>query len=387
MGCCKLKPYIINLLNRTSVLERKIDERFEYYVLDYGDPLPEASSETMYIIYLVQPDPDKETRYEYITVRKDDGQGGYTYSWEKLGSTDIDLAGYAKKEDLERVETKTNKNSEDIDKTTVRCYRNGGYNMNECLWYGEYYECTSGRPSGSTEGETYYLKVANVGKGYEQTHTAGEIITVDNVWEGAFTTYDIEGTTFAERYYGAYPAENENIMYKDINTGIPNASFNITLKFAYSCTRERDTWIPEWSGGNICSISAMDTSYVYNTYYERTAIDSLSGVLEISFNNIQSDSNGRIRISIDNAVDGANWFIIHLDSVVLAQDAVVTDPSYLIIKQECHSSKDLDKCYSRFIYSKDRSVYTSPTTIHTQWQRNMSLASEQDVRNIVINYQ
>lgn len=50
----------------------------------------------------------------------------------------------------------------DIDQTCFRCYT-GTFNTNNCLWYGYYMYCNLGRPAGSTDGETYLLRVANIG--------------------------------------------------------------------------------------------------------------------------------------------------------------------------------------------------------------------------------
>lgn len=58
--------------------------------------LPTASADTMYKIYLI-PSADPQTgnvKDEYITVRSG-SVGSYTYSWEQIGSTAIDLSGYA----------------------------------------------------------------------------------------------------------------------------------------------------------------------------------------------------------------------------------------------------------------------------------------------------
>ena len=57
--------------------------------------LPTASADTMNIIYLV-PSSDPQTQNvkdEYITIATTE-QDVTTYSWEKIGSTDIDLSGY-----------------------------------------------------------------------------------------------------------------------------------------------------------------------------------------------------------------------------------------------------------------------------------------------------
>ena len=66
---------------------------FDYVV---ASSLPTASANTMYKIYLI-PSADPQTQNvkdEYITIRGGSA-GSYTYSWEQIGSTAIDLTGYA----------------------------------------------------------------------------------------------------------------------------------------------------------------------------------------------------------------------------------------------------------------------------------------------------
>jgi len=64
------------------------------------DELPEASADTMDKIYLV-PSPiaaSQNIKDEYITLRSGT-EGSYTYTWEQIGSTEIDLSNYVQKED------------------------------------------------------------------------------------------------------------------------------------------------------------------------------------------------------------------------------------------------------------------------------------------------
>ena len=71
---------------------------FSYIVVS---ELPIASALTMGTIYLV-PSEDPQTQNvkdEYITIRSG-SIGSYTYSWEQIGSTAIDLSGYVTTEDL-----------------------------------------------------------------------------------------------------------------------------------------------------------------------------------------------------------------------------------------------------------------------------------------------
>lgn len=57
------------------------------------DALPEASADTLNKIYLVAHEHGtKDTYDEYLTIKSDD-----SYSWEKIGNTDVDLTDYSKK--------------------------------------------------------------------------------------------------------------------------------------------------------------------------------------------------------------------------------------------------------------------------------------------------
>lgn len=57
------------------------------------DALPEASIDTLNKIYLISHEHDaKDTYDEYLTIKSDD-----SYSWEKIGNTDVDLTDYSKK--------------------------------------------------------------------------------------------------------------------------------------------------------------------------------------------------------------------------------------------------------------------------------------------------
>lgn len=61
---------------------------------DNGEPNVAASAETMYKLYLI-PDEDAAsgTYVEFITIRSGE-EGAYTYDWEAIGSTAMDLTGF-----------------------------------------------------------------------------------------------------------------------------------------------------------------------------------------------------------------------------------------------------------------------------------------------------
>lgn len=75
--------------------------KFDVRVMAEGETLPEASADTMYILYL-KPDADAAsgTFVEYITVRSG-AEDAYTYAWEAIGSTKMDVTGFVTKEALE----------------------------------------------------------------------------------------------------------------------------------------------------------------------------------------------------------------------------------------------------------------------------------------------
>ena len=62
------------------------------------EKLPEESADTFHKIYLMAQSKTATTNIydEYITIRSG-STGSYTYSWEKIGSTETDLSGYVKK--------------------------------------------------------------------------------------------------------------------------------------------------------------------------------------------------------------------------------------------------------------------------------------------------
>lgn len=66
------------------------------------DDLPEASADTMYILYLVGNRDSSAGEYiEYITVRSG-VEGSYTYTMEQIGSTKMSVTGFVTEEALEQ---------------------------------------------------------------------------------------------------------------------------------------------------------------------------------------------------------------------------------------------------------------------------------------------
>lgn len=68
-------------------------KQFEYVV---ESALPTASADTMHKIYLVpatESGVTQNAKAEYITIRTGQ-EGSYTYTWEKIGDTGVNLSGY-----------------------------------------------------------------------------------------------------------------------------------------------------------------------------------------------------------------------------------------------------------------------------------------------------
>jgi hypothetical protein len=63
------------------------------------DTLPDASADTMYILYLVKKAGSTGDFVEYITVRSGE-EGAYTYTMEQIGSTAMDLTGFVTEDAL-----------------------------------------------------------------------------------------------------------------------------------------------------------------------------------------------------------------------------------------------------------------------------------------------
>lgn len=74
--------------------------KFDVHVMTDGEALPTASAETMYVLYL-KPDADSASGayVEYITIRSG-AEGAYTYAWEAIGSTKMDVTGFVTREAL-----------------------------------------------------------------------------------------------------------------------------------------------------------------------------------------------------------------------------------------------------------------------------------------------
>lgn len=67
---------------------------FDVVIVEDGGNLPSASADTFHKIYLMKdPRATGNNNYdEYITVRAG-AEGAYTYSWEKIGSVEVDVSG------------------------------------------------------------------------------------------------------------------------------------------------------------------------------------------------------------------------------------------------------------------------------------------------------
>lgn len=68
--------------------------KFDVHVMADGEELPPASADTMYVLYL-KPETDAASGsyVEYITVRSG-AEDSYSYAWEAIGSTKMDVTGF-----------------------------------------------------------------------------------------------------------------------------------------------------------------------------------------------------------------------------------------------------------------------------------------------------
>lgn len=68
--------------------------KFDVKVLGADEALPTASADTMYVLHL-KPDANAASGayLEYITIRSGE-EGSYTYAWEQIGSTEMDVSGF-----------------------------------------------------------------------------------------------------------------------------------------------------------------------------------------------------------------------------------------------------------------------------------------------------
>lgn len=71
------------------------------FTYDVVPELPEPSAATMYKLYLVPAVGGSGTnvKSEHLTIRSG-VEGSYTYRWEKIGDTDIDLSGYSTTQEM-----------------------------------------------------------------------------------------------------------------------------------------------------------------------------------------------------------------------------------------------------------------------------------------------
>ena len=107
MQAVEAKGYVTNTVNNLANYYLKSETytkaevnaligEIKQFTYETASSLPTASSDTMYKIYLVpatESGVSQNAKAEYITIRSGN-EGSYSYSWEKIGDTDIDLSGY-----------------------------------------------------------------------------------------------------------------------------------------------------------------------------------------------------------------------------------------------------------------------------------------------------
>lgn len=281
--------------------------------------------------------------------------------------------------DLQQEQTKrTNADNElfrQIDETCMRVYRerNGGYNMNNCLWYGHYFGCNLGRPSASTEGETYALTTLNTGTATVNDGTVPNDFSqlIDNNpgtgWNGCHGTYNIEGVSFPERYFGSYPLVHEEVC-KMIIGNLPNGKYMVDVLTAASSTKDRDAYLPEPDTESVAvslTLNGIPMNPSKDPHSEkRISIESFDEL--IRFSGVVTITGGTIDIRLfAGEKNTANWFVVRTVDLI----AVEMNEPYLAIKQVCQSNKDNGGVFQRMVYTKDRNKFIFPTTVYGEWEQ------------------
>ena len=126
--------------------------KFNVHVMQEGEALPTASAETMYILYL-KPDADAASGayVEYITVRSGE-EGAYTYAWEAIGSTKMDVTGFVTKTALDETlkSYKTNAAAKEEHDALEKAYKDADKAITDSLGALAYKDSASGAVAGQT---------------------------------------------------------------------------------------------------------------------------------------------------------------------------------------------------------------------------------------------
>lgn len=276
-------------------------------------------------------------------------------------------------------------------------YKEGGYNMNNCLYPGIYYNCILGRPVGSVAGESYVLRVANIGvtsetKTIEITDRPGWKLDKSQSVEG-WNNYDYNNDRFAtlvspdiivdsrpkeyrELYYHQTQhnsqTNNQRLFYYEYElpkSGFYTVSFDIG---AFNTKKQNEEGISE-----VMPDSDVDVAICYNKNNELVReihkINTKEAYLSpltptVSYNDIQkmevnvnTDSTLlRIEVSL-NEHSNANLFLFNMNNLYLKE------PEMDVIEQTCQSENILHS-YRRILYSTDRKKYESPFTLYSEWE-------------------
>lgn len=331
---------------------------------------------------------DGRSAYEIAVLH---GYAGTEAEWIAEQQAAISMADQAIN-NANQAKRVADKAHDDIDKTTMRVYRDGGYNMNQCLWYGHYFGCTLGRPSGSSEDVQYALEVVNCGTKIRYPEGSVDVLSrypqlgrigTDGGWQGTFGYYQIPDWNlirqFVERYYGNYPAEGEEIC-SVVLTDVPQGIYNLSIFVAASSTEERDTWLPPANTEDVAFVLEVNGKRSDNggwsaDWHGDGSPHKYQSLVRTSIP-YMVDSMGKYRADVEVGSDRklvlklfagkpqtANWYVLYVDSLTAR-----LGEEYMVIKQTCHSNIDAKKVYQRLIYTKDRNVFEPPTTIYQEWQ-------------------
>ena len=280
-----------------------------------------------------------------------------------------------------------------VDETVMRVYRDGGYNMDQCLWYGHWFGCVLGRPAGSAAGEMYDLDVVNSGSRVLFSALAEpvdcralvrNVIGTEGGWAGTFGTYGVgDGhgrvEMFCERYYGNYPAAGEEVCRQRVK--VPSGRYRLGMEVLGCCTRERDSWLaaPDVEGqafsmrANGVEMAGCGGSRVLVA----TAVGDMGQVYSL-VDSVEVTDGWLELVLYAGDARTANWFILRC--VGLQQTDVAEE--YMVVKQTCHSCLDVGRVFHRLVLTQDRNVFEAPTTLYGAWE-SVTAGLEARVRSLV----
>lgn len=319
---------------------------------------------------------DGRSAYEIAVLH---GYGGTEEEWVEMlgwGASVPELAQSVSEHGRQIVDVsgRVGRALSQIDESTHRVYRNGGYDMNACLWYGWWFGCTGGRPASEAD-EQYALETVNCGRRvmhYTDLNLCNKLpklfaIGAHGGWDGTFGYYIIGGKGHVERYYGNYPGAGEEICSLRLE-GMVDGVYECGIRGAASSTAERDGWLAQPDtvseamrmtvNGVMMACESTPHSELRTEIQDSAALHLFSGRVTVTGGVLTFRVSAGARAT-------ANWFVLRVESLVLVSGSA----EVLVVKQTCHSTHDAEKVYVRNICTRDRNKPYYPWTEYEKWKR------------------